>query len=59
MEDGRASSRDQTRIRLAHIAEDLFLLSTEYILIFSAPNVNSSFSIIVYKKSSKTVGNWW
>jgi replicative DNA helicase len=30
MEDGRASSRDQTRIRLAHIAEDLFLLSTEY-----------------------------
>lgn len=30
MEDGRAASRDQTRIRLAHIAEDLFLLSTEY-----------------------------
>lgn len=30
MEDGRASQRDQTRIRLSHIAEDLFLLSSEY-----------------------------
>lgn len=30
MEDGRATSRDQTRIRLSHIAEDLFLLSSEY-----------------------------
>lgn len=30
MEDGRASFRDPTRLRLAHIAEDLFLLSSEY-----------------------------
>lgn len=30
MDDGRASSRDQTRMRLAHIAEDLFLMSSEY-----------------------------
>lgn len=28
--DGRATSRDQTRIQYAHISEDLFLLSTEY-----------------------------
>ena len=30
MEDGRASHRDPTRLKLAHIAEDLFLLSSEY-----------------------------
>lgn len=30
MEDGRASFRDPTRMRLSHIAEDLFLLSSEY-----------------------------
>lgn len=30
MDDGRASMRDPTRIRLAHISEDLFLLSSEY-----------------------------
>lgn len=30
MEDGRAAHRDPTRIRLCHIAEDLFLLSSEY-----------------------------
>lgn len=30
MDDGRASHRDPTRLRLAHIAEDLFLLSSEY-----------------------------
>lgn len=30
MEDGRSSARDPERIKLAHIAEDLFLLSTEY-----------------------------
>lgn len=30
MEDGRASMRDPTRMRLSHIAEDLFLLSSEY-----------------------------
>ena len=30
MEDGRASQRDPIRLRLGHIAEDLFLLSTEY-----------------------------
>lgn len=30
MDDGRASMRDPTRIRLSHISEDLFLLSTEY-----------------------------
>ena len=30
MEDGRAKKNDQTRMRLAHIAEDLFLLSSEY-----------------------------
>ena len=30
MDDGRAAMRDPTRIRLAHISEDLFLLSSEY-----------------------------
>ena len=30
MDDGRAGMRDPTRIRLSHIAEDLFLLSSEY-----------------------------
>lgn len=30
MEDGRATHRDPTRLRLCHIAEDLFLLSSEY-----------------------------
>lgn len=30
MEDGRARKGDQPRTRLAHIAEDLFLLSSEY-----------------------------
>ncbi len=30
MDDGRAGMRDPTRLRLAHIAEDLFLLSSEY-----------------------------
>lgn len=30
MDDGRANHRDPTRLRLAHIAEDLFLLSSEY-----------------------------
>ena len=30
MDDGRATMRDPTRIRLSHISEDLFLLSTEY-----------------------------
>lgn len=30
MEDGRATMRDPTRMRLSHIAEDLFLLSSEY-----------------------------
>lgn len=30
MDDGRASFRDPSRLRLAHIAEDLFLLSSEY-----------------------------
>lgn len=30
MEDGRASRNDPPRLRLGHIAEDLFLLSSEY-----------------------------
>lgn len=30
MEDGRAKGNDPTRLRMAHIAEDLFLLSSEY-----------------------------
>lgn len=30
MEDGRSNFRDPTRLKLAHIAEDLFLLSSEY-----------------------------
>ena len=30
MEDGRSSFRDPTRLKLSHIAEDLFLLSSEY-----------------------------
>lgn len=30
MEDGRATRHDPPRMRLAHIAEDLFLLSSEY-----------------------------
>lgn len=30
MDDGRAAMRDPTRIRLAHISEDLFLLSSAY-----------------------------
>ena len=30
MEDGRALSKDPPRLRLAHIAEDLFTLSSEY-----------------------------
>ena len=29
MDDGRANGRDPTRLRLAHISEDLFLLSSE------------------------------
>ena len=30
MADGRAGQRDPARLQLAHIAEDLFLLSSEY-----------------------------
>lgn len=30
MEDGRANGRDPLRLRMAHVSEDLFLLSSEY-----------------------------